>query len=68
MYVCLCKGVTDSQIRNAVDGGATNLRQVRKQLGVASQCGKCACLAKEIVSSAVEENQIDMGALCYPLA
>lgn len=50
MYVCLCKGVTDSAIRDAVDTGAESLRQVRDQLGVATQCGKCACLAREIIS------------------
>ncbi len=49
MYVCICKGITDSQIRDAVCDGADSLRQVRKQLGAASQCGKCAILTKEII-------------------
>ncbi len=49
MYVCLCKGITDGQIRDAVYGGATNLRQVRKDLGVSSQCGKCGIMAKQII-------------------
>ncbi|AFU98303.1 bacterioferritin-associated ferredoxin [Simiduia agarivorans] len=50
MYVCLCKGITDTQITDAVAGGATNLRQVRKALGVASQCGKCGVLTQEIIN------------------
>jgi bacterioferritin-associated ferredoxin len=49
MYVCLCKGITDYQIRDAVEGGASSLRQVRKQLGAMTQCGKCALLTKQIV-------------------
>ncbi len=49
MYVCLCKGITDTQIRAAVEDGANSLREVRNNLGVASQCGKCGILTREIV-------------------
>ncbi|WP_439135277.1 bacterioferritin-associated ferredoxin [Pseudomaricurvus sp.] len=49
MYVCLCKGITDNQIKDAVFGGASSLREVRKQLGVMSQCGKCGIMTKQIV-------------------
>lgn len=49
MYVCICKGITDHQIRAAVSDGATSMGQLRRELGVASQCGKCRCLTKEIV-------------------
>ena len=59
MYVCLCKGITDSQIRDAVCGGANNLRQVRKQLGVMSQCGKCGIQTKEIMEEAMEQRNFD---------
>ena len=48
MYVCLCKGITDTQIRAAVEDGASSLREVRTTLGVASQCGKCGILTREI--------------------
>jgi len=49
MYVCLCKGITDTQIRAAVQDGATSMREVSHSLGVASQCGKCGVLARDIV-------------------
>ena len=52
MYVCLCKGITDRQIRAAVEEGAANLQQVSHRLGVARQCGKCACLAKSVIDTA----------------
>lgn len=54
MYVCLCQGITDSQIRAAVESGAESLRQVREALGVMSQCGKCACLTKDIVDTCLQ--------------
>ena len=49
MYVCLCKGITDTQIRAAVEDGASSLSEVRSTLGVASQCGKCGVLTRQIV-------------------
>ncbi|EDY86148.1 BFD-like (2Fe-2S) binding domain family [gamma proteobacterium HTCC5015] len=49
MYVCVCKGVTDHQIREAVEDGADSLRAVRLRLGVSSQCGCCASCAKSVI-------------------
>lgn len=54
MYICLCKGITDDQIRDAVESGSTHFGQVRKQLGLASQCGKCGNQAREVFNQAVE--------------
>lgn len=59
MYVCVCKGITDSQIRAAVYEGAESLRAVRNSLGVATQCGKCSCLAREIVKEALENQTMN---------
>ena len=55
MYVCLCKGITDTQIRAAVEDGASSMREVHKTLGVASQCGKCAILARDIVRESLSD-------------
>lgn len=55
MYVCLCKGITDHAIRDAVSDGAESLRDVSRELGVARQCGKCASHAKSIVADALAE-------------
>lgn len=56
MYVCLCKGVTDKTIRNAVhDQGISSMRELRQNYGVASQCGCCKSCAKEVLSEAVKE-------------
>ncbi|MEH6515997.1 MAG: bacterioferritin-associated ferredoxin [Halioglobus sp.] len=55
MYVCICKGITDTQIRAAVQDGASSLRDVRNTLGVASQCGKCGILTSEIVRESLDD-------------
>ncbi len=42
MYVCICKAVTERQIEDAVARGAHCLKDLKHELGVASECGKCA--------------------------
>ena len=49
MYVCVCKAVTDRQIREAAEQGADSLAQLTDQLGVASGCGQCAYTAEELL-------------------
>jgi len=49
MYVCICKSVTDKQIRRAAAAGVDNLYELRESLGVASGCGTCADMAESIL-------------------
>lgn len=49
MYICICKAVTDKQIRRAAANGADNLGELREKLGVGSGCGDCAEMAQEIL-------------------
>tara|TARA_B100000686_G_scaffold305677_1_gene344367 strand:- start:130 stop:318 length:189 start_codon:yes stop_codon:yes gene_type:complete len=49
MYVCICRQVTDHQIRDICRGGVSDFPSVQAQTGVASQCGKCDKLAQTIV-------------------
>jgi bacterioferritin-associated ferredoxin len=56
MYVCLCKAVTCSAIRSAVDEqGIDNLRDLSRNLGVATQCGKCAHSARQVLNEVLGE-------------
>lgn len=52
MYVCVCKAVTDRQIREAAMGGARTLKDLRRDLGVTSDCGRCASCARECLKEA----------------
>ena len=68
MYVCLCKGVTDRQIKAAINDGACSMGHLRKTLGVASQCGKCSTSARELLQAAQTESvMIDGLPQCYAL-
>ena len=54
MYVCLCNAITDRQIRECVDRGATSLCKVQAHLPVANCCGQCEDTAREVIESNVE--------------
>ena len=66
MYICLCKGITDTQIREAVERGATQFRQIRKEFDLASQCGKCGISAREIFDESMART-IDDEQLFYAI-
>jgi bacterioferritin-associated ferredoxin len=55
MFVCICKSVTDTQIREAIANGAQSFNEVRRQLGVATQCCKCLPFARSVVDDALEQ-------------
>lgn len=52
MYVCLCHGVTDTHIKEAVAQGHQRMRDLRRELGVTRQCGKCASHALAVLNGA----------------
>jgi len=66
MYVCLCEGITDGQIREAIYEGCCSYKEVRESLGVASQCGKCACLAKQVVRDTLSQLHNSQCTLALP--
>lgn len=53
MYVCLCRAVTDRQIKLAVENGARSMRELREKLGVCSACGKCGPCAKSFLAKSL---------------
>ncbi|MDD3354152.1 (2Fe-2S)-binding protein [Zoogloea sp.] len=55
MYVCVCRAVTEKHIETAVKAGARRLRDLRVQLGVTEECGRCAKCAKQCLEGAVDQ-------------
>jgi len=52
MYVCVCQAVTDRQIREAARDGARTLKDLRRELGVTRDCGRCASCARACLDEA----------------
>ena len=55
MYVCICRAVTDSAIRQAVVDGARSLRELSVRTGCSTQCGRCVGLAREVMDDALAQ-------------
>lgn len=49
MYICLCNGLTDRQVRDAARESGGTLAQIHRSLGVRVQCGKCLPAMREIL-------------------
>ncbi len=59
MFVCMCYGITDSQIEEAVrDGGIGNMRELKSKLGVGSQCGSCVQMAQQIIDTTIIDESL----------
>ena len=54
MIICVCKAVSDRHIRTAVNCGATSLRDLPRQLGIGTCCGKCVPEAKATLSASLD--------------
>lgn len=53
MYICVCKGVSDRRILRAVEqGAAISLRDLTRELGVGTCCGKCVPAARALLDEA----------------
>ena len=53
MIICVCKAVSDRQIRAAVNGGACCMRDITRDLGVGTCCGKCVPEAKTAIAASL---------------
>ncbi len=53
MYVCVCNAVTDSNIRNAVDDGVSDMKQLRQKTDCGVTCGSCNDMAVKVLQHAL---------------
>jgi bacterioferritin-associated ferredoxin len=49
MYICNCNAITESEILGAAELGCSTLADLRRDLGVATCCGKCAPEASKLI-------------------
>jgi bacterioferritin-associated ferredoxin len=49
MYVCLCRAVTDRQVRHAVRAGACSIADVMECTRAGTCCGGCHATIEEII-------------------
>lgn len=66
MIVCICKAVSDKRIRRAASEGVVSLRELSRELGVGTCCGKCVPQAREVLSQAVGSDPVKLGEMLSP--
>ena len=49
MVVCLCQGVSEKQVREAIVNGATSRKKVTRACGAGAGCGGCHESIREII-------------------
>jgi len=66
MLICICRAVSDRQIRAVVSQGAHSMAQVRAELGTGGCCGKCTRQVRELIEehSAAQQCGQAVGAAC----
>ncbi|WP_222565775.1 bacterioferritin-associated ferredoxin [Novilysobacter antarcticus] len=49
MYVCICNGITDHDIRQAAEAGCDSMAELTMRTGAGSCCGSCVDMASELL-------------------
>lgn len=49
MYVCLCNGVTERQIREVAEAGCRSVAELTMRTGAGANCGSCLSIAAELL-------------------
>ena len=49
MYICICNGIRESDLRAAVNSGTRNTRELFRLMGAKPKCGTCLRHAQAII-------------------
>ena len=52
MYICLCHGFTDKQVRGVIAEGRRSTSEIYARLGCRPRCGKCVPEVRALVGAA----------------
>jgi bacterioferritin-associated ferredoxin len=59
MFVCICKGITDHQIKQLVtESGVGSIRELKQHLPLGSQCGTCVKVAQNIIDNTIMDESL----------
>ena len=60
MYVCICNGVTDHQIRQAADAGCQTMAELTMRTGAGSSCGSCIEMATALLRDSQGVRELEL--------
>lgn len=54
MYVCVCLAVSDKDVREAIESGATSRHAVTRACGAGGDCGACHGMIDDMIEDHLE--------------
>lgn len=59
MFVCVCHGITDKQIKQVVrENSVGNMRDLKRILNVGASCGTCVQMAQAIINTTIVDESL----------
>lgn len=57
MIICVCEGVSDRRVREAVESGVSNLEGLRRHCRAGGDCGRCRADLRRMLRSQRDTRQ-----------
>ena len=61
MYVCICNGVTERDIRQTAAAGCRTMAELTMRTGCGAGCGSCVCMATGLLETVQAAIAADSG-------
>ena len=65
MYVCLCNGVTERQIREVAEAGCRTMSELTMRTGCGATCGSCIEMATQLLDDVHASRQFPLPVLSH---
>ena len=66
MYVCICHGVTEKDIKKAASEGVSSIQELQLKTGAATGCGGCLDNATEVLNAQLSGHTPDFLQIFQP--
>lgn len=63
MYVCICNGITDRQVREAAEAGCASVSEMTMRTGAGACCGSCVSLVADLIGEVRAGRELDLPVL-----
>ncbi len=67
MYVCLCNGVTEREIRQVAQAGCHTLSELTMRTGCGASCGSCVGMAMQLLDEVHAVEASAAGPMALPV-
>ena len=67
MYVCICNGITDHDIRAAAEAGCGSMPELTMRTGAGACCGTCIEAASELLEACRPAQAPAEGVVALPM-